>query len=52
MPNIDFVYFLGTPWDLFEVIQGGGGVQQGLSAILNIDYLLLNQETTSLHGAS
>lgn len=24
MPNIDFVYFLGTPWDLFEVIQGGG----------------------------
>lgn len=24
MPNVDFVYFLGTPWDLFEVIQAGG----------------------------
>ena len=24
MPNIDVVYFLGDPWDLFEVIQGGG----------------------------
>lgn len=24
LPNIDFVYFLGTPWDLFEVIQAGG----------------------------
>lgn len=31
LPNIDFVYFLGTPWDLFEVIQAGGRGEIGIT---------------------